>query len=355
MIKSSPQKIFILFNIIPTVIFLFASGPIRDDWSNFSRLRDIPFNIEGIGNIVTNEWCCTHEKRFFFISWLIQWPLAHFGEFSFIAVYLLCALILLRLNWNVFQILLNCKVDINSAVLISGMIGWSAGSVIIGGWANNIFFTLPLMLLTELIKSLWFSTKKSPLKIALLVFLCEFSGESTLGLLIAILVTNLFIERKKGEKLFLPIFYLGQFASAGIINYYTSSAQKRLNHQIDIELFRDYFITLVIQHFRLWNINSQAYGVENRNLSLIAIFVALLVVSISVTFLKSDRHLPTISSPIKELSNVKIVITGIIASIGILLPMVLVQTTDTTYLFLSPLFWQCLLFILNSLIQEYLL
>lgn len=349
MIKNNTQNKFLLFNIIPTIIFFYALGPIRDDWSNLSRLRDIPFNINGIQNIVTNEWCCTHEKRFFFISWLVQWPMARLGELSFIAVYVLCTLILLRLNWNVYQILLSCRIDVNSAILISGMFGWSAGSVIIGAWANNIFFTLPLLLLSELIKNLWFSAKSSPVKIGLLIFLCEFSGESTLGLLFAVVITNLYIKIKKKEKLFLPIFYLGQFILAGLISYYTSSAPKRLSHQIDLEVFRDYFITLTIQHFRLWNTNSQAYGIENRNLFLLTIFVVLLLLNLLFLVSITNRSLPQIISPIKELSNLKILIAVLIISIGILFPMILGviggSRTGPDYRYHLPLFMSVILVI----------
>jgi hypothetical protein len=340
MVKNRASLKFILSNLIPASIFLYILRPIRDDWSNFSNLRGIPFNVNGLINVATNQWCCTHEKRFFFFSWLIQWPMAHLGDLSFVAVYLLCAAILLRLNWNVFQILITSKINLNIALLISGTIGWSAGSVIIGGWANNIFFTLPLALFSELIRNLWFTEKSKPFNLAILIFACEFSGESTLGLLGIVLLIYFFQKYRAKENLFVPLFFLGQYVISALLNYGLTSGPRALNHQLDFTIFRNYFEGLKNQHLRLWNINSSAYGIESRNFKLFTIFCVLMIlnVAIQVRFKNKLKE----NSLIKELPIARLYLFSILAWLAIFVPMILGvvsgSRTGPDYRYQLPLF-----------------
>lgn len=340
MIPSKANRKFLLGNLIPASIFLYTMRPIRDDWSNFSNLRNIPFNFSGLANIATNEWCCTHEKRFFFISWLIQWPMAHLGNLAFVAVYLLCAFILLRLNWNVYQILINLKVNINLAIVVSGMLGWSAGSVIIGGWANNIFFTLPLVFLSELIRNLWFNAKINPVKLAILVFLCEFSGESSLGLLGVTLLIYLLLKYKAKENLLTPTYLLGQYVVSALINYFLTSGPKSMNQQLDINIFRNYFDGLQYQHLRLWDISSPAYGIESRNSTIFWTFILLMILNLILLIWNKEESVTETS--VKQISSLKFLLVGIIFWIAIFVPMILGvisgSRTGPDYRYHLPLF-----------------
>jgi len=66
------------FLTIPFLTYFFISyRPARDDWNNWANLRDIPLSVSSFQDVLLNRWCCGHEKRTFFLSWMIQWPLTH--------------------------------------------------------------------------------------------------------------------------------------------------------------------------------------------------------------------------------------------------------------------------------------
>jgi hypothetical protein len=275
---------------VALLLFLFATSPARDDWNNISNFRDIPFTFDGFYSIVANTWCCSHEKRYFFVSMLLQWPISHMGTFAPIFLYLTLGMILFLISQQSVILLRRVFPHSGWAEATAFMFAWSSGSIIVGGWANNIFFVLPILCCVLIIKELFYREIVRG-KVALaLIFLAEFSGESGLGILLFILVTYLIKSIRSNSQKLPALLYLAFLLLSGVVynQVLSSTNTKNKAFQLDLEVVKNYIQTFRKQELSIWSFNGYLYGTPSRNFFAFFIILTILLVSFSA-FLYTQR------------------------------------------------------------------
>ena len=246
-----------LFISIPLGIYAATLyRPARDDWNNWANLRDIPLRFSSIPNIVKNEWCCGHEKRTFFFSWMIQWPITHLGDF---AIPLLTLLIFSILILNGLLAVILSKRFLNSqfSILLGLFIAFGPASIVVGGWANNLFFILPVLFGLLFTTVAFFDSEKFFLLLYPLGALTVFAGETGVPIL-GMASVSIFIfctGRRKKLIILSSLFFtcLMLFAHQSI----AAGPSKAIN--FDYRLMISYARSFADQELRIWKITSSIY------------------------------------------------------------------------------------------------
>jgi hypothetical protein len=178
-IRISRKDLIIFITVFALFCLIWHSlRPTRDDWNNFSNLRDLPLNqFESWKILFNNHWAGGHEKRTFFVAWFIVWPIAHLGSLAFPFFYALLLAILVLISIRTFQIIYL----ITSSKIISYLASCASfliPIVPIGAlWANNFFFVLPWYLYLELLLRL-LRVQKFDRATKLIGIIGIFAGES---------------------------------------------------------------------------------------------------------------------------------------------------------------------------------
>ena len=263
---------------IPLGIYAATSyRPARDDWNNWANLRDIPLHFSSIPNIVKNEWCCAHEKRTFFFSWMIQWPITHLGSFAIPLITLLIFSVLIA-NGLLAVILSRRFLNSQFSILLGLFIAFGPSSIVVGGWANNLFFILPVLFGLLFTTVAFFDPEKSSLLLYPLAALTVFSGETGVPILgMASVFIFVFCTVRRTKLIVLSSLFttcLILFAHQSI----AAGPSKAIN--FDYRLIITYARSFAEQELRIWNLTSWIYRpyINLIELMISAIFVFIILV-----------------------------------------------------------------------------
>jgi hypothetical protein len=246
-----------LFVSIPLGIYAATLyRPARDDWNNWANLRDIPLRFSSIPNIVKNEWCCDHEKRTFFFSWMIQWPITHLGDFAIPLLTLLIFSIIIA-NGLLAVILSRRFLNSQFSILLGLFIAFGPASIVVGGWANNLFFILPVLFGLLFTTVAFFNSEKCFLLLYPLGALTVFSGETGVPILGMASVFILIFYKGRRKKI---IVLSSLFTTCLMLFVHQSIAagpSKAIN--FDYRLIISYARSFADQELRIWKITSTIY------------------------------------------------------------------------------------------------
>jgi hypothetical protein len=336
------------------VLFLYSTGPSRDDWANMTNLRGIEFNYSNVAQIFTNSWCCEHERRFFFLSWLFQWPLAHLGSFAASALYLLVGCTAAGIGWKAFVLGKQLFPSQGWAEAFGFAAGWSASTLVVGHWANNLFFLLPVFFLLCLIQELFFTGEKYKRKtILVLILATEFSGESTLGLLALVLIIHILKNWKNSRERIYSFAYLGSFVvSASLYNLVVAGPTSN-SFNTDTQIYKNYLATFILQEKRMWLSNGELYGVANRSLIQFLVFFFIIGACFAyATLVPLQSNSGLVASEFRRVNLSRGVAIALLIVLSIAFPMILGILTgsrtgpDYRYHLTTSLSLFCLIFTL---------
>lgn len=286
-VRSKAFSVSILFMSI-IILILSNSRPARDDWSNWSNLRSLSLlDIESWRAIATNSWCCQHEKRIFFISWLVQWPLSKIGFLAIPFIYLLILFLFYLIFLSLKQLVFIYTKDKFFAVFVSLIVTFSPISVVVGFWPNNLFFLIPATF------SLLLAVKLSEPRlrrvvVVVLAFVSVFSGESAIIFVVLLIFIAAIYRRKQGDDKFLASLGVTIIFSIFVYREFIAVGPDENRSQISIQKIYQYFLGFKSQFFQLWNVNSSAYKLE-QVFSLRFLLLLILLYSICVTLISRER------------------------------------------------------------------
>jgi hypothetical protein len=254
--QSSLGKFLIFVHVICFIFFQNLVKPVKDDWNNFSNLRDLPLNLNSFNLIVTNTWCCNHEKRMFFLSWLIQWISSEFGSNSFRVYFLFIGALLTHIGYLTYKIMKHYKFNNNVSLLASVIVSWNPISIIIGGSANNLFLILPIIFCIYLFYLVEVKNRTFDIIILFTIFAILFSGESGIGVLLFYLSYKIIVSDKKLDFVYL---FITTIVTTTLYNLFISVGPTDSKFKISFSNIQFYVEQLISQERQIWNPNSEIY------------------------------------------------------------------------------------------------
>jgi len=246
------------FLTIPFLTYFFLSyRPARDDWNNWANLRDIPLSVSSFQDVLLNRWCCGHEKRTFFLSWMIQWPLTHIPKHAETFIGILLGTVLL-LNGLLASHLSKMILPKFHSALFGLFVATGPGAVIVGGWANNLFFVLPI-LFAQLFVLAFFSERFRRSPILLLLSLASvFSGETGVIAISAGAVLLIVSRRHRSAKRQLIFVLFSTVVVLMIHRRFVAGPSTQIT--VDPLMLYGYLKTYIWQEFYIWNPQSWLYS-----------------------------------------------------------------------------------------------
>ena len=248
-VRLSASRLYFLLTIPFAIYFCLTYRPARDDWNNWANLRDIPLTVSSFPEVVLNQWCCGHEKRTFFLSWMIQWPLTHIAEHTETLMGVLLATVLLT-NGLLALHLSQSVLPKFHAVLLGLFVALGPGTVIVGGWANNLFFILPILFAQLFVLANLSQRFRKPPILLLLSLASVFSGETgVFAILSGALLLFLFRRQRKMER---QLIFVLLATVVVLLTHRHFAAGPSTQIKYDPVLLVSYLKTYFWQEFRIW-------------------------------------------------------------------------------------------------------
>ena len=275
-VRLSASRLYFLLTIPFAIYFCLTYRPARDDWNNWANLRDIPLTVSSFPEVVLNQWCCGHEKRTFFLSWMIQWPLTHIAEHTETLMGVLLATVLL-INGLLALHLSQSVLPKFHAVLLGLFVALGPGTVIVGGWANNLFFVLPTLFAQLFVLANLSQRFRKPTILLLLSLAAVFSGETGVVAIAAAVLTLIVARRRRDTTLRLALILLGTVVVLLTHRYFVAGTSPQV--KVNLVQFISYLKTYFSQELHIWSPSSWLYrpNISLRFLFLLfgAIFILL--------------------------------------------------------------------------------
>ena len=248
-VRLSASRLYFLLTIPFAIYFCLTYRPARDDWNNWANLRDIPLTVSSFPEVVLNQWCCGHEKRTFFLSWMIQWPLTHIAEHTETLMGVLLATVLL-INGLLALHLSQSVLPKFHAVLLGLFVALGPGAVIVGGWANNLFFILPILFAQLFVLANLSQRFRKPPILLLLSLASVFSGETgVFAILSGALLLFLFRRQRQVER---QLIFVLLATVVVLLTHRHFAAGPSTQIKYDPVLLVSYLKTYFWQEFRIW-------------------------------------------------------------------------------------------------------
>jgi hypothetical protein len=180
---------------VPFIVLAVTSlGFVRDDWQHYANMRAlwqaVPLS-QAVASIVDNSWFGAHEPRIFFLSFLVHFLIAPFGNAAPSIAYAYIALLhagaCLLANRVVFYV--TGQAALAAAIALLLLLNPLATQAMF--FLNNLFFVQPWFFLTLtvflMVRPSSGSTRNNTAPICAAALACQFSGECTLFALYLVL------------------------------------------------------------------------------------------------------------------------------------------------------------------------
>ena len=214
---------------------------------------------------------------------MIQWPLTHIAEHTETLMGVLLATVLL-INGFLALHLSQSVLPKFHAALLGLFVALGPGAVIVGGWANNLFFILPT-LFAQLFVLANLSQRFRKLPILLLLSLASvFSGETGVFAISAGAVLLIVSQRHRGAKRQLIFVLISTVIVLMIHRRFLAGPSTQIT--VDPLMLYGYLKTYIWQEFYIWNPQSWLYR-PGVSLLFLPIFFG------AVTILLLTRHITT--------------------------------------------------------------
>jgi hypothetical protein len=341
--------------LLLSTVILASIRPARDDWNNWSNLRALSVNEpSSFLSIVRNSWCCGHEKRTFFLSWLIQWPITNLGSFTPFVMYIVILLLCIWIAKNLVYLVQFFTSDATLSSFTALIFVFSPFVVIVAFWPNNLFFLLPLAFSIELFRQLS-SVRPKKLLISLLVFLTLFSGESAVIVLYSLLFYSFFLHRNGKFRVFLIMLTISSIAILLFYREFIVAGPKESSVLFSLETLDQYMTGFTNQFQSIIDYRSSIYKLDNLNAGrFFLVFFCEIIISYLFIRLSRIRQVTTYVLLRKGLAS--ILVPGLLY-LASLMPLVIgaslgIRTGSDYRYHLVPAFFLLLLFLIamNSLL-----
>jgi hypothetical protein len=182
---------------VPFIVLAVTSlGFVRDDWEHYANMRALWQSVplwQAVTSIVDNSWFGAHEPRLFFLSFLVHFFIAPFGNAAPSIAYTYITLLhvgaCLLANRVVFYV--TRQATLAAAIALLLLLNPLATQAVF--FLNNLFFVQPWFFLTLtvflLVRPTSVPTHRTTALICVAALACQFSGECTLFALYLVLVT----------------------------------------------------------------------------------------------------------------------------------------------------------------------
>lgn len=344
-VAKSPSFLKFLPLLILTVTIVFFLRPARDDWNNWSNLRELDkLNLTSWFSIFSNSWCCSHEKRIFMFSWFVQWLLVDLSSLSPYLIHLLLIAVIGWISFRIFSVSVLFGLPLRTSKFVAILTAFSPVTVVVGLWSNNLFFVLPVALALELLCQTM-KPNFSLFKIGSILLLSILAGESAIFLNFLIILFSILLRENRIEKFKLFGLFLG--ASIFIILYrelVAAGPDSILNFR-SLSSLTAYFEGFSKQFVNLLSLRSESYKLAEIHWVRAFFLLTLQLLFIVLVTKKNKSHPPVNTSHfINKLSPlVRVMILGSFAA-STFLPLIMgvilgIRTgSDYRYLFVPFVF-----------------